>query len=465
MKTIQVKLVVAIVFIVSVAIVSMTGFIYWSFSQGFSAYKLNQELDSAANLKVALADYYQKHQSWAGFLTDDYLWRDFHDDYLEPRSRRRHSAPPPPPRKKSTSIRHRLAILDEHKELVIGNDKVTLNNSRSVSQPIKVDQKIVGYLALQASPLDINQNDVGFIQSQIHKLLLIAVSVFILSLVIIIFVAQRITKPVKQLLSFMKKLNNGDYGHTIEVISEDELGKLTENANGLSQTLLINEESRKAWISDISHELRTPLSVTKSQLEAMQDGIRPLNQESLMRLAKQLLRLNHLVDDLYQLSLYDSGGLSYKKEPVYVHEIINDVLEDYTDKLEQKGIEVQYSCSNSASMNADYDRLIQLFTNLITNTIRYTDSPGKLDVKIRSKSNNSIYIQWQDSSPSVDRDHLDKLFDRLYRPDKSRNRESGGAGIGLSLSKSIVEAHGGSISVEISKLGGLLFNIELKNDE
>jgi two-component system sensor histidine kinase BaeS len=284
----------------------------------------------------------------------------------------------------------------------------------------------------------------------------------LLSLLISIPLARQLVRPVLKLLSSTKSLIAGNYNIDTKSSSRDELGQLSNNFNQLAKTLRANERSRKQWVSDISHELRTPIAVVKGQIEAMIDGIRPRDTNSLKQLNNNISQLSNLVNDLYQLSLSDQGSLSYRKEKIQLMPIISQAINDFDTVFQSKKIIIKLVSPNlvNDTILADTARLQQLLTNLFTNTLRYTDAPGELVIEL-STTKHIIKIELNDSSPSVSDTDIPQLFDRLFRAEKSRNRAAGGAGLGLSLCKNIVQAHDGTITAAQSPLGGLRIIVQL----
>jgi two-component system sensor histidine kinase BaeS len=208
-------------------------------------------------------------------------------------------------------------------------------------------------------------------------------------------------------------------------------------------------------MADVSHELRTPLAVLKGELEAIEDGVRPLSQDSVKSLQAEVATLGKLVGDLYDLSLSDVGALSYRKQELDLRESIEAALGAYRERLAVQRIEVEAAWGAvPLPLLADPQRLHQLFSNLMENVIRYTDAGGRLRLSAR-RDESGIAIDLQDSGPGVPEELLPRLFERLYRLEGSRNRASGGAGLGLAICRNIAEAHGGRIEARRSPLGGL----------
>jgi Signal transduction histidine kinase len=208
--------------------------------------------------------------------------------------------------------------------------------------------------------------------------------------------------------------------------------------------------------------MRTPLAVIKAQIEAMLDGIRPTSEDNLNLLNSKINALSSIINDLYELSLTDLGALSYNKEQLDIRQFIDNIALDFEQKLSTDGLQLTVinQLPEKLRVLADSKRLQQLINNLLENSARYTDAPGKIRLSASVESS-TVKIVLEDSAPSVPQSQLNKIFERLFRLDKSRNRELGGAGLGLSICKNIVEAHQGTILAHQSNLGGLTIIVTL----
>jgi two-component system sensor histidine kinase BaeS len=287
----------------------------------------------------------------------------------------------------------------------------------------------------------------------------------VISTLIAVPASSYMVRPIRHLVDGTRALTAGDYSSRIVVRSSDELAQLSADFNTLANTLEQNQKARQQWIADISHELRTPLAILQGELESVQDGIRPLDPTSLDSWHQEVVHLNTLVNDLHELSMSDNGALVYKKEKVDIKSLLEQTLSLHHILIDQNDITLSlkvHALRNKPHINifGDPKRLKQLFDNLLQNTCRYTDKGGQLKIDLKEYSN-KVVITWVDSKPGVSATDLEKLFDRLYRVDSSRNREKGGSGLGLAICKNIVEAHEGEIRAEHAKLGGLKLSIEL----
>jgi len=319
----------------------------------------------------------------------------------------------------------------------------------------------VGYLGLLPLKILAEDRQVRFAREQRQTFALIALAMVFLAALLSIPLAQRMVKRIRNMASATHLLASGRYDTRVPVESSDELGRLARDFNALALTLERHEQARRQWIADISHELRTPLSILRGEIEALQDGVRAATPQTIGSLHGEVIRLSRLVNDLYDLSLSDLGALAYSKSDIDLAQALLQALDPYRPEYADKGIslETDLPAGTAFPLFADYERLRQLFSNLLENSLKYTDPGGRLRIFVE-RNNGKATVHFQDSGPGVPEGELEKLFDRLYRVDSSRNRESGGAGLGLSICRSIVLAHEGAIAAFPSPLGGLWVKIE-----
>ncbi len=433
-------------------------YIQWSFDRGFINYVNRQQLSEMETLLPRLAEAYSRHGNWRFLRENPRHWRQLLSRAPErplppvPPEPGAGPGPEPPPGRAS-----HLALLDADKRVVIGPSDLKPVNLK----PIEMSGQTIGYLTLVPSRELLEAGDLLFLEEQTQSFALIAIGVAILSLLLSFPLTHHILQPIRALAAGTRRLMAGNYQTRIATRTRDELGQLCEDFNNLAATLEKNEQARRQWVADIAHELRTPLAILQGEVEAFQDGVRPPNQQNLAALHAELLQLNRLVNDLYELSMSDIGALSYKKVPTDALGLLRETLEQFTPRLSAAGLEAIVRLPDRpAILDADPGRLQQLFVNLLENSLRYTDAPGKIGVAARIESG-SLFIEIEDSAPAVAAEHLRHLFNRLYRVDPSRSRTTGGAGLGLAICKNIVEAHQGDISAGPSDLGGLKLSLRL----
>jgi two-component system sensor histidine kinase BaeS len=349
----------------------------------------------------------------------------------------------------------RLLLLDANRRVLIGRTELA---SRAVLKPIARDGATVGYLGYVPRTALLESIESLYLARQHLTFGVLAAAMLAASLLLGAGVSYWITRRIRRLAATAQALIAGDYAQRLPARGNDELAQLARDLNVLAQTLQNARRSRQQWIADISHELRTPLSILRGEIEALQDGVRPLDQASIGSLAAEAARLARLVEDLHTLSLSDLGALSYHKEPVDLAEMIEDVIDPQRRALAERGLRIETDLAPNSMIVGDADRLSQLFANLLQNSSRYTDAPGTISVRLRRDAGR-ILIDWEDSAPGVPDQELARLTERLYRVEGSRSRAGGGSGLGLAIARALVEGHGGTMSAHASALGGLAIRI------
>lgn len=351
-----------------------------------------------------------------------------------------------------------IALLDRQGGKIVS---INLRSKNRITLPIEVSGNIVGSLSIPQRKKLTEGFELRFLEQQKEMLILISFIVLIITMMASLPLARHFVKPIKRLNKGTNALTNGNYSFVLPEDRHDELGELARDFNQLAKTLYENDSSRKRWLADISHELRTPLAILSGEIEAMSDGVRELSQSSLQSLKEEADHLGKLVDDLYELTKADIGGLSYRKTDIDLVVFLPAKMDAYRRLFNEHKLNVCWQCStNNVHIWADATRLHQLLDNLLTNACRYTNSGGDIILRLE-KNNTHATIIIEDSAPGVVDEALGKLFDHLFRAESSRNRESGGSGLGLAICKRIVEAHDGSIKASHSSLGGVAIAIAL----
>jgi two-component system sensor histidine kinase BaeS len=230
--------------------------------------------------------------------------------------------------------------------------------------------------------------------------------------------------------------------------------------NQLAENLERNRSARHRWMADIAHELRTPVAILKGEIEALADGVRKPDKQVLTSLVEEVDQLACLVDDLQTLALADAGALDLRREPLDLCGLIQQVATAFRERLAERGITLELDLPQGVTAVGDARRLRQLMHNLLENCARYADPEGWVRIGV-SATPTGVSLSVEDSGPGVSDTRLERLFDRFYRGDESRSRAGGGSGLGLSICRNIVEAHGGRIRAARGDSGGLAVYIEL----
>jgi two-component system, OmpR family, sensor histidine kinase BaeS len=386
-------------------------------------------------------------------------------DHREDREDRRPPPPPPmgrgqpPPGGAPNGLLRRVALLDAERSIVAGNSALARDLP---TVQVTLGTQTVGYLLYEPLPKLNSEVDVAFARSFTDRALLAALVILLMALAVALAVARWLLAPVKAVADGAQALAAGNYGARIKTGRSDELGALAEDFNRAAAALENHRTARQQWTADIAHELRTPVTILQGEIQALREGIRSPSPEALASLDQECRRLTRLIEDLYQLALSDSGALDYRFAQVDLAAVVADVVAAQTPPMQAAGLTLTLNLSSAQPLwlSADAERLKQLFTNIIANAQRYTDAPGRVNVTVTAL-NGMLQVTVDDTPPGVAAEHLAKLFDRLYRADPSRARTSGGAGLGLSICKNIVTAHGGKIRASASPMGGLQVRVSL----
>jgi len=443
---------------------------WWSINRGFYEYLGTVDQKKLAQIVDDLGKKYNQQGNWDFLKHSPPRWDSIGAmPFLEPRM----DHPPlfdsdkngygqNPPIGPQLTEKHPpapLVILNVNKKPIHGfyppDEKINLN-------PIIVRGNTVGYIGILSPKHFLHPMQVQFLRQQKLALVLGAAGVVLIVIIISFPLARRMVKPIRAMATATHDIASGKYTTRISFSSTDELGQLTRDFNAMALTLEKHEKERRQWVADISHELRTPVSVLQGEIEALLDGIHNITPATIRSLHTETMRLKRLVEDLYQISLSDLGTLSYRKDNLDLVEALRDSIESYHAEFDRKGIAIKkkFSSDIKAIGFADRERLRQLFMNLLENSLKYTDAGGTLKI-VAEVDNDFITIEFQDSKPGVAAQDMERLFERFYRVEGSRNRSSGGAGLGLTISKKIVDVHEGNISAHSSPLGGLLIRIRL----
>jgi two-component system sensor histidine kinase BaeS len=454
--SISTKLFIAVLAGVLLVILSMGVATSWSFGRGFLGYINEQALERMAPVVPRLAAAYEREGSWEFFRNQPDRW--FEVMRPEPGVKQAIRDLKTPQISDLTGALFRIALLDKDKKRVTGYPAI---GDDALALPIVVAGETVGWLAVTPFQSVTEAGGERFQQYQFRTSLAMGVFSLLMAMLIAWWIARTLLEPVKRVVAATHRLASGDYSSRVAVASNDEVGQLARDFNQLAYTLERNEQMRREFMADVSHELRTPLSVLRGELEAIEDGVRSLDQNAMKSLQGEVSMLSKLVDDLYELSLADVGALNYRKAPCALNGLLEHSVAMFQERLNARRLRVELELpSQPLELVADADRLQQLFSNLLENAVRYTDPGGVVRISA-AVERDEVRIEFMDSGPGVSASQLPRLFERFYRGESSRNRESGGAGLGLAICRSIALAHGGSLSADHSLLGGLWLTLRL----
>ena len=275
-----------------------------------------------------------------------------------------------------------------------------------------------------------------------------AAAATISALAISLFVSRRLVIPIRQMMQASRRIAAGSYRERVQVTGEDELGRLALSFNQMAATLNQTETMRRDLIANVAHELRTPLATIKGYMEGLIDGVLPPQPDIYQQVYREADRLERLVSDLQELSRVEAGAYELHRQSLAVALLIRQVVRRLLPQFEEKEVGLQLEVPVDLPLvQADEDRLSQVLLNLIGNALQYTPAGGTVTVKAE-KQGSQLLITVQDNGIGIPAEHLSHLFTRFYRVDKSRSRAGGGSGIGLTIVKHLVEAHGGQVWAE-----------------
>lgn len=429
----------------------------WSFQRGFQGYLNVAESRRMEAMADELATAYRAHGSW-DFINGK---RDAWERYTGAIGRERATAPHAGGESIYDAVPgkapRRLGLYDADGAYLAGNRQAGDDLRR---QPVVVGARTVGMLA--GAPLRGLQQEAeqGFQLQQQRDSLFVVLATLVLAGLAAVLLARSFVAPTRRLIAAAAKVAAGDYGVRVPPGGRDELGMLAHNFNTMAATLESNEALRRHFMADISHELRTPLSVLQAQLEAMQDGIEPLDANSLAHLSNEVQTLARLVGDMRQITLSEVGAFDYRREPLDLAALLDLETQRWREPLAHAGLQVQVVTPDSLYVEGDTVRLRQLLRNLFNNVLRHAEGARRLDIFLAAQDGDAV-LAFADDGAGVHGAALPMLFERFWRGDSARGRATGGSGLGLAICRSIAEAHGGVIDASQADGGGLVVRLRL----
>ncbi|HEX9029396.1 MAG TPA: ATP-binding protein, partial [Anaerolineales bacterium] len=327
---------------------------------------------------------------------------------------------------------------------------------------LKVNNQTVGWLALNSPPGQFlgSTPEGTFLQRVNQAILLSAIVAAILAFLLGSLLAYTMTRSIHELKEATEAIAQGNLGRQVNIHSKDELGDLAMSFNKMSADLEKATQSRRQMTADVAHDLRTPLSVLAGYTEALTDGKLPGNPEIYGVLHQETQYLRRLVDDLRVLSLADSGELSLNIQLIRPQTLLEQAATRHAVAAAQNGVALRVELApDLPQVEVDPERMAQVFDNLIGNALRHTSSGGEI-ILAAGLAEGRVQLRVQDNGSGIASEDLPYIFERFYRGDKSRH-QNGESGLGLAITRSIVEAHRGSIAVNSLPAQGTTFTIWL----
>ncbi|MDR5659286.1 ATP-binding protein [Serpentinicella sp. ANB-PHB4] len=328
------------------------------------------------------------------------------------------------------------------------------------------DDQIIGRLELgHIGPFAITERELAFTSGINYTIFYAAVISIFVAILIGFGITNRFSRPIIEMTEVANDMKKGKWDKKVATSNNTlELQQLSQSINHLSSSLREQEQLRKRLTSDISHELRTPLTILQSHVEAMRDGVWEPSKEKLDVCKNEVVRLIKLVDELKHLNHIESHELKLDLEHYNLSKDLNEVMQGFQSQIKEKSLELKVDIRSDITIQADRNKVRQIVINLLSNALKYTPEKGKIDIELQEAKEN-IIITIKDTGIGIEQKDIPYIFERMYRGDLSRNRKTGGTGIGLSISKRLVEAHGGSISVTSTHRKGTTFKVILPKNK
>lgn len=366
-----------------------------------------------------------------------------------------------------------LLVADTKDELLhVGDRNKAEIRAFGDKYPLTVDAENVGIL-IYYHPEAANMAKIQYGIRDSVTIILLAFSIILLlvSLVVAYWLAKRMTAPLRALVPAIDRLGGGELGAQVPVFSKDEYGKVAASFNAMSTQLQRTETARRSLVADVAHELRTPLTILQGQLDLLQQQGRAAEPHELLSLQDEIIRLSRLVNDLHQLSIAEARKLVLERKPGSLSALLRRIAGRYGEETEDRRMTVTLEDrTDELELTLDWDRMTQVFLNLVGNAIRYTGDGGSVKITIErlpeigEGKEAGVAVTITDTGPGIAPEHLPYVFDRFYRSDDARDRNSGGMGLGLAIAKEFVAAHGGTIEAR-SRLGsGTTFIVSLPGE-
>jgi len=440
------RLLLAFALVIVVTIGSVFFFTYWTTRSEISQFGERMELMQARRVEAELSTYYYRQGGWEGIQPLVAQWGNLYG------------------RRIILTDSEGTVVADSEGELA-GKPYVANTPGIPMSPPWETNAIGMLYLDPGLSP-EVDIASLHIVYGAIGRFFiwggLVAVAI---ALLLTFFLSRRILAPVKALTQAARRLGKGDLSQRVRVRDKGEVGELAQSFNSMASDLERAEQLRRNMIADAAHELRTPLSNIRGYLEAIRDGIKKPDAETIRSLNEEVASLSRLVDDLQELSLADAGELKLTCRKENISRLIDGAVATLQSQAAAKGLTLTVKLTEKLpSVNIDSHRIKQVLHNLLENAMAHTSRGGSVTVEAWQQGS-QIRVSVVDTGEGIPAKDLPNIFERFYRVDKSRTRATGGSGLGLTIAKRLVEAHGGRIEVQSKLRKGSRFTFTLPLSE
>lgn len=355
-------------------------------------------------------------------------------------------------------------VTDQHGEvvMVVRTRMPRRNNNSLTARPISLDGVFIGtaYFGRNILQNILTAQDEMFRFTINRSILLTMFLTGLISFMVAVIFARRFTAPIMEMSQTAKNMTSGNLDSRVLNIPADELGQLGIGLNQLAERLSAVEKLRKKMTADVAHDLRTPLATVRSHLEGMIDQIIPPNKENLESLLEEVNRLTLLIEGLQEISLSDKAIHNFQIEPVELSFYLKETIRRLEPLFQSKGVSLRFTPGDTCFVKSDREALAKILDNLLSNALKFTPSGKNVRLNLKNERE-MVIIEVSDEGVGIAAKDLPYIFERFYRTDRSRNRGSGGFGLGLTIVKELTEALGGMISVESKPGEGSVFSVKL----
>lgn len=325
------------------------------------------------------------------------------------------------------------------------------------SLPVVVEGQQVGTLDVRVPQGRIPAVDQNF-RSDVNRVLVVGgLTAGAIALAVGLYTARRATAPIAELTSVAGSLATGQRDRRVTTIPDNEIGQLATAFNAMADRVKKEDALRRLFASDIAHELRTPLAILRSELEAVQDGIREPTPKVITSLHDETLRLGRLITDLETLASADAAAFTLEREPLSLTALVRDTAAHLADRFAGAGITLRIDLPTEVRVDGDAERLRQIVTNQLTNALKFVPAGGTVILTLR-QDGDWAELRVIDTGPGIPAEELPRIFDRFFR---SRAARADGSGIGLAVAAELATAHGGTITADSTPGHGTTFTTRL----
>jgi len=322
-------------------------------------------------------------------------------------------------------------------------------NDEKMPEFINLEYDLEGYTLIIGRARDplYDISNARFIRTLNFMYIILFVLSMLIAVIMAMILAKRFNRPIVQLQENVNNISMNRFSKIKKPKTRaKELNELSEDIGRLAGQMEREDEMRKRLSNDIVHELKTPIAVLSTNIEAILDGVYKADEERMSVLLDQINRLTRLVNNLSDLTLIETDYENMKLEEISLSEIIDKIYMVYLPVADDRNIMLEKRIDDEVKIMGNRDRLLQVFVNVVSNAFKYTDNGGSINIRLQKNHGNAVCVV-EDTGMGIAEKDIPFIFNRFYRGDESRSRETGGAGIGLSIAKSVISAHGGDIKV------------------